>query len=69
MGWRGLQVAVASANPIAENTEVAIIGDKLKIEHTFTGGNETARQIHFIDATPQHGRFRAFNVDALMRVK
>lgn len=56
-------------NRIASNTETAIIGDKLKIEHTYTGGNETARQIHFVDATPNHGKFRAFNVDALMRVK
>lgn len=56
-------------NRIAQNTEDAIIGDKLKIEHTYTGGNETARQIHFVDATPNHGKFRAFNVDALMKVR
>lgn len=56
-------------NRIAQNTEDAVIGDKLKIEHTYTGGNETARQIHFVDATPNHGKFRAFNVDALMRVR
>lgn len=56
-------------NRLANNTETAIIGDKLKIEHTYTGGNETARQIHFVDATPNHGKFRAFNVDALMKVK
>lgn len=56
-------------NKLGGSTETAIIGDKLKIEHTYTGGNETARQIHFVDKTPNHYAFRAFNVDALMRVK
>lgn len=56
-------------NRLAGATETAVIGDKLKIEHTYTGGNETARQIHFVDKTPNHYAFRAFNVDALMRVK
>lgn len=56
-------------NRLAQSNETAVIGNKLKIEHTYTGGNETARQVHFVDATPNHAAFRAFNVDALMKVK
>lgn len=56
-------------NGIAGATETAVIGDKFRIDHAFTGGNETARQVHFVDKTPNHPAFRSFNVDALMRVK
>jgi hypothetical protein len=56
-------------NKLAKAQETAVIGDNLKIEHAYTGGNETSRQVHFVDKTPSHAAFRAFNVDALMRVK
>jgi hypothetical protein len=56
-------------NRLGGSQEHAVIGDKLKIEHAYTGGNETSRQVHFVDKTPNHYAFRTFNVDALMRVK
>jgi hypothetical protein len=56
-------------NRIASATETAIVGDKFQIQHNYTGGNETSRQVLFVDQTPMHNKFRAFNIDALMRVK
>lgn len=56
-------------NRIASSTESAIIGDKFQIQHNYTGGNETSRQVLFVDQTPGYYKFRAFNVDAMMRVK
>lgn len=54
-------------NRLAKAPEQGVIGDKLRIEHTYTGGEESGRQVHFIDFSSQH--FRSFHVDALMRVK
>ena len=55
-------------NNQANGTEHAIIGDKLQIQHNFTGGNETARMILFVDKTAGRPAFRAFHVGALMKV-
>lgn len=54
-------------NRIAQGKEHAIIGDKLEVQHNYTGGNEIARMIKFVDKG--NGGFRAFHVDALMGVK
>lgn len=56
-------------NRIAKNTESAIIGEKVQIEHAFIGGtgDETARIVKFLDATGRGG-FRAFHVGAMMKL-
>lgn len=54
-------------NRLANNTDKAVIGEKLEIQHCYTGGNETARFLRFIDQTEHRGSYRAVHVEALIK--
>lgn len=54
-------------NRLANNTDKAVIGEKLEIQHCYTGGNETARFLRFVDQTEHRGSYRAVHVEALIK--
>jgi len=54
-------------NRLGRNNEKAIVSkEKVNIQHNFTGGNESARMVTFVDISG--GGFRSFHVDALLKV-
>ena len=53
-------------NRLAKGKETAIVGDKFQIQHNYDEGREHARMVLFVDK--HAGGFRAFHVDALMKV-